>query len=159
MHYAKSSLPRHTATPHTHTHTVRVWDTRSHDTSTHVAIKLQMPSAHCPCCCFVAAAAVEERVENISLKCVPPLECSSHALALALVLALALAPSIYGQPASLTLLLIPLLTFASFPPTPYSLPRLFRAPWALSASRPPWECVRLFLCVFFFCLIFACLSS
>lgn len=150
MHYAKLSLQRLT---HTHTHTVWVWDTRSHDTSTHVAIKLQMPSAHCPCCCFVAAAAaVEKRVENISLKCVPPLECSS------LALPLALAPSISGQPASLTLLLIPLLTFA-LPPTPYSLPRLFRAPWALSASRPPWECVRLFLCVFFFCLIFACLSS
>lgn len=60
-----------------HVHTLRHRQTCSGTTPrhTHVAIKLQMPSAHCPCCCFVAA--VEERVENISLKCVPPLECSS----------------------------------------------------------------------------------
>lgn len=64
---------------HTHTHTCTLWGRDRHALArhldTHVAIKLQMPSAHCPCCCFVAA--VEERVENISLKCVPPLECSS----------------------------------------------------------------------------------
>lgn len=63
----------------THTDTCAHWGRDRHALArhldTHVAIKLQMPSAHCPCCCFVAA--VEERVENISLKCVPPLECSS----------------------------------------------------------------------------------
>lgn len=65
-----------------HVHTLRQRQTCSGTTPrhTHVAIKLQMPSAHCPCCCFVAA--VEERVENISLKCVPPLECSSPPLLL-----------------------------------------------------------------------------
>lgn len=68
----------------THTDTCTHWGTDRHALArhlyTHVAIKLQMPSAHCPCCCFVAA--VEERVENISLKCVPPLECSSPPLLL-----------------------------------------------------------------------------
>lgn len=76
---------------------------------TQVAIKLQMPSAHCPCCCFVAA--VEERVENISLKCVPPLECSSppppHSY------------STSAQPASH-------FTYSTF--TFPTLPRQFRAP-------------------------------
>lgn len=128
----------------THTDTCAHWGRDRHALArhldTHVAIKLQMPSAHCPCCCFVAA--VEERVENISLKCVPPLECSSP-----------LSYSTCAQPASHFTYST---SYLHFPHTSSSV----SCSLSLSASRARlWECVRLFLCVFFFCLLFACLSS
>lgn len=122
---------------HTETQTDMLW----HDTSTHT---LQLS---CKCLAPIVLVAVLLLPSKSVLK-ISPWSVCRHLSVLP-----PLSYSTCAQPASHFTYST---SYLHFPHTSSSV----SCSLSLSASRARlWECVRLFLCVFFFCLLFACLSS